>query len=570
VQRALLERVHLLVGEGERLGDAIHGDDRGDLATHATSVALAVCMSEAQVKRYTLWAAILGSGVVFLDGTVVNVALPAIRDDLGTGLAAQQWIVEAYLLTLGALLLVGGSLGDLLGRRRVFAAGLAGFGATSALCAIAPSPELLIAARAVQGVAGALLVPSSLALITATFPGAERGAAIGSWTAWTGMAMVVGPLGGGALIEFVSWRWIFAINVPLVLVTLSLVRAGVQESVDEEAPKRIDYLGAILVSLGLGGPVFALIEQPLYGWADPLVWVPLVAGIAFLVAFLWHEGHTDHPMLPLRLFRARNFAVGNAATLTIYGGLGAATFFVTIFLQQVAGYSPIAAGLTLMPLTVIMWVLSRRFGALSDRIGPRLLMGLGPIVAGIGLVWMGRLSTDVDYVTDLLPGVLLFGLGLSATVAPLTNTVLGAVPQHNAGVASGVNNQIARVASLLAIAVVGAVVATRFGAVLDEQVAGARLDGGARAAVEEVKTRPLSGGVAGRPGLDAAVEDASVSAYRAGLGVSGALVVLGGLISLAGIANPRREPERPRRAELGAIRLAQPCPDCRDEEAKAA
>jgi EmrB/QacA subfamily drug resistance transporter len=504
--------------------------------------------------------------VVFLDGTVVNVALPAIREDLDTGLAAQQWIVEAYLLTLGALLLVGGSLGDLLGRRRVFAAGLAGFGVTSALCAIAPSAELLIVARGIQGVAGALLVPSSLALITATFPGDERGAAIGSWTAWTGMAMVIGPLGGGALVEFVSWRWIFAINVPLVLATLMLVR-DVPESVDEEASKRIDYLGAVLISLGLGGPVFALIEQPLYGFADPRVWLPMAVGLACLAAFLWHEHRTDHPMLPLRLFRSRNFAVGNAATLTIYGGLGAATFFVTIFLQQVAGYGPIAAGLSLLPITIMMWLLSRRFGALSDRIGPRLLMGLGPIVAGLGLVWMGRLSGDVDYVTDLLPGVFLFSLGLSATVAPLTNTVLGAVPQHNAGVASGVNNQIARVASLLAIAVVGAIVAARFGGVLDERVAGTPLAGDA--AVEEVKDRPLSGGVEGRPELDTAVEDASVSAYRAGLGVAGGLVILGGVTALIGIANPPRERRRARE-ELGAVRLAQPCPDCREERPAAA
>src|SRR3954462_3239183 len=434
-------------------------------------------MPSARTKRLTLAAAILGSGVVFLDGTVVNVALPAIREDLGTGLAEQQWIVEAYLLTLGALLLVGGSLGDLFGRRRVFVMGLSGFGVTSLLCALAPSSEVLIGMRAIQGVAGAMLVPSSLALITATFGASERGAAIGSWTAWTGIAMVVGPLGGGALIQFVSWRWIFAINVPLVIATLAVVRAGVEESVDEESTHRIDYLGAVLVSLGLAGPVFALIEQPVYGFADPRVWVPFVVGVLLLVAFVLYEARSDHPMLPLSLFRSRNFAVGNLATLGIYGGLGGALFFVTIFLQQVAGYTPVEAGLSLTPITVVMWLLSRRWGALSDRIGarllvgwgalsdrmgPRLLMGCGPLVAGLGLAWMGRLTTDVDYLTDLLPAVIVFAVGLSATVAPLTNTVLGAVPQHNAGVASGVNNQIARVASLLAIAAVGLVVAATF------------------------------------------------------------------------------------------------------------
>jgi EmrB/QacA subfamily drug resistance transporter len=496
-------------------------------------------------KRLTLVAAILGSSVVFLDGTVVNVALPAIREDLDAGLAEQQWVVEAYLLTLGSLILVGGSLGDILGRRRVFVWGLAGFGLTSALCAIAPDAVLLIVARALQGIAGALLVPSSLALITAVFDDAERGAAIGSWTAWTGVAFVVGPLGGGAMIEFMSWRWIFAINVPFVLATLWLVRAGVPESRDEEASRQIDYLGALLASLGLAGPVFALIEQPIYGWSDPLVFVPLIAGIALLALFLVHERRSEHPMLPLSLFRSRNFAIGNLATLLIYGGLGAATFFVVIYLQQVAGWTPIAAGLSLVPITLLMWTLSRRFGALSDRIGPRLLMGLGPIVAGVGLVWMGRLGADVNYVTDLLPGVVVFGLGLAATVAPLTNTVLGAVPQHNAGVASGVNNQIARVAALLAIAAVGAVVAATF----ESELGRSDVD-------------PLSGGPPD-------VVDASIEAYRTGLTFAGVLVVVGGVISLVGIVNPRREEReaRVRHDEPGAARIAQPCPHARSEPA---
>ncbi len=497
-----------------------------------------------RAKRLTLLAAILGSSVVFLDGTVVNVALPAIRADLDSGLAEQQWIVEAYLLTLGSLILVGGSLGDILGRRRVFVWGLAGFGVTSALCAVAPGAVALIVARGLQGIAGALLVPSSLALITATFPGDERGGAIGSWTAWTGMAFVIGPLGGGLLIEFASWRWIFAINVPLVLATLWLVRAGVPESRDEQASRSIDYAGALLASLGLAGPVFALIEQPRYGWADPLVWVPLVAGLALLALFLWHERRTAHPMLPLALFRSRNFAIGNLSTLLVYGGLGAMSFFVVIFLQQVAGYSAVAAGLALLPITLLMWALSRRFGALSDRIGPRLPMGLGPIVAGLGMLWLARLDADVNYVTEVLPGVLVFGLGLSATVAPLTNTVLGAVPRHNAGVASGVNNQIARVAALLAIAAVGAVIASTFSSEL-----------GPPAPIGDFE--PLTG-----RGIDG-VEDASVAAFRAGMIVSGGFVILGGVISLAGIVNPRREDERPVRDEPGPIRVAQPCPEGR-------
>jgi EmrB/QacA subfamily drug resistance transporter len=491
-----------------------------------------------RVKRCALVSAILGSSVVFLDGTVVNVALPAIRDDLGSGLAAQQWIVEAYLLTLGSLLLVGGSLGDRLGRRRVFMIGLAAFGVLSALCAVAPNPGALIAARALQGAAGALLVPSSLALITAIFSADERGGAIGSWTAWTGISFVAGPLGGGALIEFVSWRWIFAINVPLVLVTLWTARE-VPESRDESVTGGIDYLGAVLASLGLAGPVFALIEQPQYGWGDPLVFIPMVAGLAMLGLFVWHEARTPAPMLPLTLFRSRNFAIGNLATLLIYGGLGAATFFVVIVLQQVDGWSPIAAGLALMPITAIMWLLSRRWGALSDRIGPRLLMGCGPLVAGTGLILIGQIGADVNYVTDLLPGVIVFGLGLSATVAPLTNTVLGAVPQHNAGVASGINNQISRVAALLAIAAIGAVVSARFKAVLGSD-----------------NVPPLSGG---SPDVVAA----SVSAFHAGMVVAGSLVIVGGVMSLVGIVNPSREVEKPEYEELGAVRLAQPCPEGR-------
>src|SRR4051812_15960536 len=521
-------------------------------------------MADARTKRLTIIACILGTSVVFLDGTVVNVALPAIRADLAGGLAAQQWVVEAYLLTLGSLLLVGGSLGDLMGRKKIFSIGLAGFGLTSVLCAIAPNVEVLIAMRALQGVAGALLVPSSLALITAVFPAEERGAAIGTWTAWAGIATVLGPFGGGLLVDHASWRWIFAINVPFVLVTLAILRT-VPESRDEQSMRKIDYLGAILVALGLAGPVFALIEQPVYGMGDPVVWLPFVAGLALLAAFVWHEGRTDHPMLPLGLFRSRNFSIGNVTTLLVYGGFSAAPFFVTIFLQQVAGYSAVGAGLTLLPLTAVMFTLSRRWGALSDRIGPRLLMGAGPMLAGLGLIWMGRLDTDVNYFTELLPAVLVFALGLSMTVAPLTNTVLGAVPQHHAGVASGTNNAISRIAGLLAIATVGAIVSAQFGSALDRELAGRSLTPAAHAAVREVKDRPLTGGVPAHPELDRAVEAASVHAYRLGLGVGGGLVILGGVISLIGIVNPARgrSPQRPE--AHGASTLVYPCPERRRE-----
>jgi EmrB/QacA subfamily drug resistance transporter len=495
-------------------------------------------LADARTKRLTLIACILGSMVVFIDGTVVNVALPAIRDDLDTGLAAQQWIVEAYLLTLSALLLVGGSLGDLLGRRRIFAVGLAGFGVTSVLCAVAPTAELLVAARALQGIAGALLVPSSLAVITSVFPAEERGAAIGTWTAWAGIAAVIGPFGGGLLVDTASWRWIFAINVPFVLATLALVRAAVPESVERASAQRIDYVGALLVGLGLAGPVFALIEQPAHGFGDPVVYLPGLLGAALLAAFVLHERRTAQPMLPLGIFRSRNFAVGNVATLLVYAGMSAAMFFVAIYLQQVAGYTAVAAGLTLTPVTVIMFLLSRRFGALAARVGARALMGAGPLLGGLGLIWLGRQTTHVDFAADLLPGVLLFGLGLSMTVAPLTSTVLGAVPEHHAGVASGANNAISRVAGLLAIAVVGAVVAVQFSSALDERLAARDLSPAQQAAVREVKARPLSGGVPRHPELDAPVAAASVHAFRWGLGVGGGLMMLGGVISLAGIVNP--------------------------------
>jgi hypothetical protein len=321
----------------------------------------------------------------------------------------------------------------------------------------------------------------------------------------------------------------------------------------------------VLVALGLAGPVFALIEQPRYGFGDPLVAAPGLVGFALLAAFVVHEGRSDHPMLPLVLFRSRNFAVGNAATLLVYGGLGAATFFVVIYLQQVAGYSAVEAGATLLPLTLIMFVMSRRFGALSDRIGPRALMGVGPIVGGLGLVGMGRLGTHVDYATDLLPAVIVFGLGLSATVAPLTNTVLGSVPQHNAGVASGANNAISRVAGLLAIAAVGAIVAAQFGSALDSRLSAIRLDAAQRAAVVGVKTRPLSGGVPGHPELDRALEAASVHGYRWGLGVGGGLMMLGGVISLLGIVNPARSARLRRDRVHGPSELTYPCPEQRRE-----
>jgi EmrB/QacA subfamily drug resistance transporter len=405
-------------------------------------------------ERRALQAAILGSFVAFLDMSVVNVALPAIRRSLGGGIAAQQWIVDAYLLTLSGLILIAGSLSDLFGRKRVFAGGLLAFGLASLLCAVAPGTTFLIVSRALQGIAGALLVPSSLALIMATFTGAAQGQAIGTWTAWTGIAFVVGPLLGGALVS-VSWRWVFAINVAPIAAALRLV-ARLPPDHAAASGARVDVLGAAMCAAGLGGVTFALIEQPRAGWGASWVWLPFAAGAVLLAAFLLWERAAPEPMLDFGLFRRRNFAVGNLATVAIYAGLGAATFMLTLFLQQVVGYGALAAGMALLPITLLMFFLSPRFARLAAQRGPRLFMAAGPLVAGVGLWLMGRMGDRPAYLRDILPGVLVFGLGLAATVAPLTTAILGGVDERRAGVASAVNNAVARVAGLLAVAAVGA------------------------------------------------------------------------------------------------------------------
>jgi len=389
----------------------------------------------------------------------VNVALPAIQDDLGGGLVLQQWVVDAYLLTLGSLLLVGGSLGDIFGPRRVFMLGIAAFGVTSVLCAVAPTGNALILARGLQGMAGAILTPAGLAVITTTFSGEERGAAIGAWTAWTGVAFVIGPLVGGWLITHGSWRWVFLINVPIALATLALVAYAVTRREGGNERARVDVVGGVLCVLGLGGPVFALIEEPQRGWSDPLILVSFFGGLALLVVFVWWERRVEQPMLPLRLFAKRNFTYANIETVTVYAALSTLTFFLVLFLQQLAGYSPLKSGVTLVPITIVMFLLSPRFGRLSMRHGPRLFMGIGPLIAAVALLGLARLSPGFNYWTELLPPLLLFSVGLSMIVAPLTSTVLADAGPADAGIASGVNNAVARVAGLLGIAVVGAAIA---------------------------------------------------------------------------------------------------------------
>jgi EmrB/QacA subfamily drug resistance transporter len=498
-------------------------------------------------KRLALLAAILGSFVAALDATAVNIALPAIENDLGGGLAGQQWVSNAYLLTLGSLILVGGSLADIYGERRIFTIGVAGFGIVSIVCALAPSIEVLVAARALQGVFGALLTPSALAVIVASFSPDERGGAIGSWTAWGGIAMVIGPLAGGWLVDVASWRWIFAINVPFVIATIVIIQAAVPARAGEAAREPLDVIGAALCALGLAGPVFALIREPRSGWGSPDVIVPAVVGVALLAAFVVHEARTPHPMLPLSLFRRRNFTFGNLETLAMYGGLSAVIFFLVLFLQQVAGYDALQAGMATLPITIVTFLLARRAGRLADRFGPRWFMGLGPLVAAFGLALLQRVDANVDYVTDLLPAIVLFAIGLSATVAPLTATVLADADEHNAGIASGVNNAIARVAGLLAVAALGAVVAGQFATTIDERLAGEQLSPAAQEVVREAKDRTLTTvDPVGLPAGEAvtvsrAAEDASVTAFHRGVGIAAALVALGGVLGLLGIRNPRRE-----------------------------
>ncbi|QPZ38866.1 DHA2 family efflux MFS transporter permease subunit [Paramicrobacterium chengjingii] len=406
---------------------------------------------DARAKRLVLVVAILASFVSFLDGSIVNVALPAIENELGGGLAVQQWVVDSYMLTLGAFILLAGSLSDSFGRGRVLTAGLVWFGITSLLCAIAPTATLLIVARALQGIAAALLVPSSLAIITSTFDDNERGRAIGTWTAWTGTAMIIGPLLGGGLVDLVSWRLIFGINVLPIAFTLVLM-ARMPRQPRPTAAVRVDVLGAVLGAAGLGGLVFALIEQQRFGWASPIVAIPLLVGIAASAAFIFWQAKSRAPMLPLSLFRARNFWVGNVATVFVYGALSFGTFVIVIYLQQVAGFAATLAGIALMPPTLVMLALSGRMGDLASRLGPRFFMSVGPIVAGLGFALMLTVTPEINYWLQLLPGLLIFGLGLSITVAPLTSAILGAIEPARAGIASAVNNAVSRVAGLVSVA----------------------------------------------------------------------------------------------------------------------
>ncbi len=407
---------------------------------------------ESRTGRWVLATAVLGSGLAFLDGTVVNVALPSIGEDLNASTSALQWILNGYLLTLASLILLGGSLGDRYGRRRIFVVGILLFTFSSLLCAIAPTAEALIGARLLQGIGGALLTPGSLAMIEATFAPSDRARAIGAWSGLGGVMTAIGPLLGGYLVDAVSWRAIFLINLPFgVLVAIMAVR-HVPETRDPRATGRIDLPGALLAAVGLAGTTYALIEAPDRG-AEPLVVLAAIAGLVSLGLFLAVERRSANPMMPLGMFSSRQFSAANLVTFVVYTALGGVFFLLVSFLQISLGYSAIEAGAASLPVTAIMLLFSARSGALAQRIGPRIPLTLGPLVIALGLVMMTLISPGDGYLTSILPAVIVFGLGLTLVVAPVTATVLAAADDRNAGIASGINNAVSRVGGLLAVAV---------------------------------------------------------------------------------------------------------------------
>jgi EmrB/QacA subfamily drug resistance transporter len=431
--------------------------------------------TDAAARRWTLVSAVLGSGMAFMDGTVVNVALPAIQHSLDASGADAQWVIEAYALFLAALLLVGGALGDRFGRKRIFLVGAAVFTLASAGCAAAHDIGQLVAARAVQGVGAALLVPGSLALLGANFPQAERGRAIGTWSAFSGVTAAVGPVVGGFLVDRFSWHWAFLLNLPFGVLLLAACLAKVPESRGDAAQAPVDLVGACTATAGLAGIVFALIEAPTRGWGATAVVAAGVVGIAGLAAFVAWEARARAPMLPLHLFRDRNFSGANLLTLLLYAALGGSLYFVPLNLIQVQGWGATSAGAALLPFVAIMFALSRWAGALVDAVGARRPLIAGPAVAAVGFALFARPGVGDSYWTSFFPAVCVLGLGMTITISPLTTTVMNALGEGLAGVASGVNNAVSRAAGLLAIAALGVVLAQVFEPRLHDALAQARL-----------------------------------------------------------------------------------------------
>jgi len=490
----------------------------------------------AAAQRWTLVAAILGSSMAFVDGTVANVALPALQRDLNASAFQAQWVIESYALFLASLLLAGGALGDRFGRRRVFMIGVGLFTAASVMCGLSRAVGPLIVARSVQGVGAALLVPGSLALISATFSQSQRGRAIGTWSAFSGITAAIGPVLGGYLVEHYSWAWAFLVNAPIGAVLLIVCAAKVPESRGGEASRGdVDWRGAITATLGLAGIVFALIEAPSRGWASAEVLGSASAGIVGLALFVRVEATGRAPMLPLALFRIRNFAGANLLTLLLYAALGGGLYFFPLNLIQVQGFGATAAGAALLPFIAIMFALSRWAGQLVDRFGPRRPLVAGPVVAAIGFVLFAAPGIGGSYWLSFFPAVCVLGLGMSITVAPLTTTVMNSVGTELAGVASGVNNAVSRAAALLAIAVFGVVMAWAFDAALRDSLARMQVSPEVLAALHA--QRHKLAGIVLPDGLDAAtaaalkqaIGDAFVAGFRCVMLLCAALALLSAL-----------------------------------------
>lgn len=465
-------------------------------------------------RHWTLVAAILGSSLAFIDGTVVNVTLPAIQRELGATTSEAQWVMESYALFLASLLLVGGALGDRFGRRRIFMLGVGLFTLASVGCSLSRGVEPLIAARAIQGIGAALLVPGSLALISATFPQSERGAAIGTWSAFSGITAAIGPVIGGFLVEHYSWALAFLINVPVGIVLLAICTAKVPESKGSADAGPIDVLGASLVTIGLAGLVFAFIEAPSRGWTAAPIWVAAVTGVLALLLFIRVEARAASPMLPLALFRQRSFAGANMLTLLLYAALGGSLFFLPLNLIQVQGYGATAAGAALLPFIAIMFLLSRWTGSLVDRFGSKLPLVTGPTIAAVGFAMFALPSTGSSYWSAFFPAICVLGLGMSITVAPLTTTVMNGVGKELAGTASGINNAVSRAAALLAIALFGFVLTLVFNATLDGELRSLRVPAALISAV--IEQRQKLAGIT----LPAGYPDATVAALKHAVDVS--------------------------------------------------
>jgi EmrB/QacA subfamily drug resistance transporter len=492
------------------------GEDRARLHRGTDESELAVAPCGPAAAPWVVAATVLGSGMTFLDGTVVNASLPVLQSRLGATVADAQWIVEAYALTLASLLLVGGALGDRYGRRRVFSVGVALFALASGTCGLAPGVRSLIGARAIQGVAAALLVPGSLAILRASFEGVQRGRAIGTWSSFSAVAAGIGPMLGGWLVESVSWRWIFFLNLPLAAAALAIARRHVPESRDDRATGRLDVMGAALAVLGLAGLVFGLVESGRRGWSDPVVWATLVLGALALAAFVAVEARSRAPMMPLGLFRSRAFAGANLLTLFLYAALGGVLFLLPYELILAQGYSAFRAGASLLPLVVSLAVLSRGAGALAARTGPRWPLTVGPALAALGFALFAVPGAQAgSYWKTFFPAVLGLGLGMGITVAPLTDAVMGAAGSRRAGLASGINNTVSRAAAVLAVAVLGAVVVQVSRARLVDRLGA--IDLPARARAELGTSGSALGPVELPASLDAKRASAVTEAYAASL-----------------------------------------------------